>query len=69
MTPKAWKRMIRKMRKYVAQGRTFNQFRNESGCGYPIAWSTMLRGWKVAEIQVNGRAKSQDRIITYKISG
>lgn len=65
MTAGAYRRMIRKMRKYVSQGKTFNRFRNDHN-GYRVGWSTMLRAWHVAEMQVMGRIRQQDVIWTYK---
>lgn len=53
MTAKAYRRMVRKMRKYISSGKTFDRFRNDH-LGYNVGWSTMLRGWKVAEFQVLG---------------
>ena len=65
MTVKAYRRMVRKMRKYISSGKSFDRFRNDH-LGYNVGWSTMLRGWKVAEFQVLGRAREHDAIITYK---
>lgn len=65
MTVKAYNRMIRKMRKYVSSRKSFNRFRNDH-LGYNIGWGMMYKAWKVAEMQVFGRIKSQDLILTYK---
>lgn len=66
MDIKAYNRMIKKMRKYVSQKKTFDQFRHDTRGGYRIAWGTMYQAWKVAEMQVFGSVKSVDRILTYK---
>ena len=65
MTAKAYNRMLKKMRQYISHGKTFDKFRNDH-LGYKIAWSTMLKAWKMAEMQVLGRSISHDAIITYK---
>ena len=65
MTASAYRKMIGKMRKYVGAGKTFNRFRNDH-TGYRVGWGTMLKAWRVAEVQVMGRIRQQDVIWTYK---
>lgn len=66
MDVKAYNRMIREMRKYVSQRKSFDRFRNDHRGGYRIAWSTMHKAWEVAEMQVFGTVRSIDKILTYK---
>lgn len=66
MTAKAYNRMLKKMRQYISHGKTFDRFRNDH-LGYKIAWSTMLKAWKMAEVQILGQARSHDAIITPKL--
>ena len=66
MTVKNWNRMIRRMRRYVSQGKTFDRFRSDNASGYQIAWSTMRKAWEVAEMQVLGHVREADMILTYK---
>lgn len=66
MTAKAYNRMLKKMRQYISHGKTFDRFRNDH-LGYKIAWSTMLKAWKMAEVQILGQARNHDVIITPKL--